>query len=65
MNGHLVIELPILVGTEERCPDLRHPVLCDHLEPRLECVVNLDLSLVCVHLYSASTGSMIDVITQY
>ena len=57
MNGHLVIELPVLVGTEECRPDLRHRVFRDHLKARLKRVVNLDLALVCVHLNATSTGN--------
>ena len=65
MRRHLVIELPVLVGTEERRPDLRHRVFRDHLKARLQRVVNLDLALVCVHLNATSTGSKTGVKPQY
>ena len=65
LKWHLIVELPVLVGTEERRPHLRHRVFCDHLEPCLERVVNLDLALVSVHLYPASTRSLTYVKSEY
>ena len=51
----LIQELSGLVGAEERGPDLWQLLVCDHGEPGLQGVADLDLVPLSVKLDTAST----------